>query len=191
MQKADSPVPGERAETAVSRRAIIVLLAVLAAVALVAAGASVHSNAALRESSAQWVASVLDPTAALLRENQQIIRELKAPPFVERGNGILESYLLRIRRDGVPKNAEMKQRLDQLEENNTAIVTLIKVYLPHARTGAFITSSDNFRTYASAWRDRWSSVMEIFMSGGDYAAAAIPFPPDIAAAVADEATASR
>jgi hypothetical protein len=166
-------------------------LAVLAVIVVVAVPVSLHRRAALQQSSAQWVASVLDPTAALLRENQRILNELQTQPFGENGNGILESYLIKIRRDGVTKNAEMKQRLDQLAENNTAIVTLLKVYTPHARTAAFVTAGDHLRNYASVWRDRWNSVMELFMSGGDYAAAGIPFPPDIARAVADEATAAR
>jgi hypothetical protein len=28
------------------------------------------------------------------------------------------------------------------------------------------TEADRFRNYASAWRDRWNSVMELFMAGG-------------------------
>ena len=35
------------------------------------------------------------------------------------------------------KHADMKQRLDQLAENNTAIVTLVKAYAPQAKTAAF------------------------------------------------------
>jgi hypothetical protein len=46
-----------------------------------------------------------------------------------------------------------------------AIVTLIKVYSPHAKTAAFITEADKFSNYASAWRDHWNSVMELFMAG--------------------------
>jgi hypothetical protein len=49
-------------------------------------------------------------------------------PFTEKDAGILASYLTKIRRDGVAKHADMKQRLDQLAENNTALVTLIKAY---------------------------------------------------------------
>jgi hypothetical protein len=39
----------------------------------------------------------------------------------------------------------MKQRLDQLAENNTAIVTLIKAYGRHAKTTAFTAEADKFR----------------------------------------------
>jgi hypothetical protein len=50
------------------------------------------------------------------------------------GSAILEYCLIKIRRDGFAAHANMKQRLDQLAENNTAIVTLIKAYAPHAKT---------------------------------------------------------
>ena len=46
---------------------------------------------------------------------------------------------------------------------------MIKAYASHAKTSAFASESDKFRNYASAWRDRWNSVMEIFMAGGNYA----------------------
>ena len=49
----------------------------------------------------------------------------------------------------VPKHVDMKQKLDQLAENNTAIVTLIKAYASHAKTSAFASESDKFRNYAS------------------------------------------
>lgn len=46
----------------------------------------------------------------LLRENQAVLKELQAEPFAEKDSGILESYLAKIRRDGLPKHADMKQR---------------------------------------------------------------------------------
>ena len=77
----------------------------------------------------------------------------------------------------------MKQRLDQLVENNTAIVTLIKVYTPQTKTPALASEADKFRNYASAWRDRWNSVMELFMAGGNYVASGVSFPIGFPAAV--------
>ena len=129
--------------------------------------------------------------AALLKENQGIIAELQAEPFVEKDNGILESYLVKIRRDGVAKNALMKQRLDQLAENNTALVTLITAYSPHAKTAAFTSEANKFRNYAVAWRDRWNSVMELFMAGGNYAACGVPLPKEFPAAVDAEIAAAK
>lgn len=127
----------------------------------------------------------------MLKENQALIAELQAEQFSENNSGILESYLATILRDGVPKHADMKQKLDQIAENNTAIVTLIKAYAPQAKTAAFVSEGDKFRNYASAWRDRWNSVMEIFMAGGNYAVAGVLFPVGFSAAVEAEIAAVR
>jgi hypothetical protein len=126
-----------------------------------------------------------------VKENQALLQELQSEPLAGKDSGILESYLAKIRRDGVPKNVEMKQRLDQLAENNTAIVTLLKAYAPHAKTAAFTMEGDKFRNYASAWRDRWNSVMEIFMAGGNYASSGVPFPSGFPAAVDAEIAAAK
>ena len=123
------------------------------------------------------------PIAVLLEEDQALIKELQSEPFNESDSGILESYLAKIRRDGVPKHADMKQKLDTLAKNNTAIVTLIKPYAPQAKTPGFVAEGDRFRNYASAWRDRWNSAMELFMAGGNYAAAGVPFPTGFPSAV--------
>jgi len=158
--------------------------------ALIAATAWYHASSALHDSRTQIVGSTLEPIAALLIENQALITQLQEP-FTEKDPGILESYLAKIRRDGVAKHADMKQRLDQLAENNTAIVTLIKAYSPHAKTPTFAGEADKFRNYASAWRDRWNSVMELFMAGGSYAAAGVPFPNGFPDAVQAEIAAAR
>jgi hypothetical protein len=89
------------------------------------------------------------------------------------------------------KVVEGEQRVDQLAENNTAIVTLIKAYSPHAKTVAFTTEGDKCRNYASAWRDRWNSVMELFMAGGNYAASGVPFPKGFPDAIQAEIAAAR
>jgi hypothetical protein len=169
----------------------VIVAAAAVCVALAAAGAWYQAGAGLRESRAQLVAGELQPIAALLQEDQDLIQELQAEPFAERGSGILDSYLAKIRRDGVAKHADMTQRIDQLAEDNTAIVTLIKAYSPHARTSAFTAEADKFRNYASAWRDRWNSVMELFMAGGNYAVAGVPFPAGFRAAVDAEIAAAR
>jgi hypothetical protein len=172
-------------------RSTTILLAVLLVATLAATGGWYRAHQSLQSSRARFVASTLEPMAALLKENDGIITELQAEPFVEKDNGILESYLVKIRRDGVAKNAPMKQRLDQLAENNTALVTLIAVYVPHARTAALMPVANKFRNYAIAWRDRWNSVMELFMAGGNYPAAGPAFPKEIEAAVQTEIAAIR
>jgi hypothetical protein len=141
-----------------------------------------HDHAALQEARTQIVTRELRPIATLLKENRALLQGLKSEPFTEADSGILESYLAKIRRDGVAKHADTKQRLDQLAENNTAIVTLSKAYAPHAKTPAFTSEADKFRNYASAWRDRWNSVMELFMAGGNYAKSGVAFPSTFGAA---------
>ncbi len=133
----------------------------------------------------------LKPIAVLVKEDQDILLALQANPVNEKDSGILESYLAAIRRDGVPKHADMKQRLDQLAENNAAIVTLIKAYAPQAKTPAFAVEGDKFRNYSSAWRDRWNSVMELFMAGGNYPASEVPFPQSFASVVDAEIEAAK
>jgi hypothetical protein len=103
----------------------------------------------------------------------------------------LESYLAKIRRDGIPKHIDMKKKLDQLAENNIAIATLVKAYGPHAKTAAFSSEGDVFRNYASAWHDLWNSAMELIMAGGSYAVSGVPFPKDFPAAVAAEIAAAN
>ncbi|MGO9933733.1 MAG: hypothetical protein ACLPV8_18240 [Steroidobacteraceae bacterium] len=174
-----------------SSKTVQILLAALAVVALVATGGWYRASSALRDSRAHLVTSTLEPIALLLKENQALAKELQSEPFIEKNAGILGSYLAKIRRDGVPQHADMKQRLDQLAQNNTAIVTLIKAYTPQARTPAFSAEADKFLNYAIAWRDRWNSVMELFMAGGNYPAAGVPFPNGLPDAVQAEIAAAR
>jgi hypothetical protein len=85
----------------------------------------------------------------------------------------------------------MRRGLDQLAENNTMIDTLIKAYSPQGKTPAFTAEAAKFRKYAAAWRDRWNSVMEVFMAGGGYAAPAVPFPNGFPDALKAEIAAAR
>src|SRR5450631_3329157 len=174
-----------------NNKASVTVSAIALFVAFVSAGAWYQVGAALRESRAHLVAADLQPIAALLQEDQALLKELQAEPFTEKDSGILESYLAKIRRDGVAKHADMKQRLDQLAENNTAIVTLIKAYAPHAKTVNFVAEADKFRNYTSAWRDRWNSVMELFMAGGNYPTSGVEFPKEFPHAVDSEILAAK
>jgi hypothetical protein len=159
--------------------------------AIAAFGAWHDAHETLAEVRTHLLSSELQAIAGALKESQALTRELQTEPFTEEDSGLLESYLAKIRRDGVAKHANMKQRLDTLAENNVAIVTLIKAYAPHARIAAFGSEADKFRNYASVWRDRWNSVMELFMTGGNYAAAEVPFPKDFPAAVDAEIVAAK
>jgi hypothetical protein len=167
------------------------LLVAVSILALIAMASWYHASSALHDSRTQFIGSILEPMVALLKDDRSLIKELQSEPFTEKDSGVLESYLAKVRRDGVAKHANMKQRLDQLAENNTVVVTLIKVYAPQAKTLTFTSEADKFRNYASAWRDRWNSVMELFMAGGNYAAADLPFPKDFPEAVQAEIAATK
>jgi hypothetical protein len=56
---------------------------------------------------------------------------------------------------------------------------------------AFTSEGDKFRNYASAWRDRWNSVMENLHGGRHFAAAGVPFPNSITVAVDAEVAAAK
>jgi hypothetical protein len=161
--------------------ALVFLVAALIAASLAFAG-WYQANAKTRE----LRIDELRPIAALLKEDQELLVALQADATFDKDSGILGSYLSKIRAEGVPKHAEMKQRLDQLAENNSAIAALISVYSSDPRTAAFSAEASKFVRYAIAWRDRWNSVMELFMAGGNYAVAEVPFPKEFLSAVQAE-----
>jgi hypothetical protein len=150
-----------------------------------------RETAAMESSSAQLSARLLNSMASLLQENQALLAELQAKPYGEDGNGILNSFLIKIRRDGVKNSAAMKERLDALAENDAGLVALIDAYAARAKNPEFGRQSEEFRRYAIAWRDRWNSIMELFMSGGSYPAVEIPPPTDFLRAVQVEIAATR
>jgi hypothetical protein len=161
---------------------------------LVAAFAAVVAGAAWFRAGAEsreTRVNELKPIAALLKEDQELLKALQVDSGSGKDPGILATYLAKIRADGVAKHADMKQRLDRLAENNSAIVALINVYSPHAKTAEFKSEADKFQHYAIAWRDRWNSVMELFMAGGNYPVAEVPFPKEILSAVQAEVEAAR
>jgi hypothetical protein len=168
-----------------------VLLMISLVTALLAAGLWYREHRALQASRAEILSGELQPIATLLQENEVIIHVLSAEPFAEKDSGILVSYLAQIRRDGIERHVDMKQRLETLAENSTAIEMLIKAHASYAKTPSFNTEADKFRNYASAWRDRWNSVMELFMSGGNYPASDVPFPRGFPSAVEAEIAAMR
>jgi hypothetical protein len=171
-----------------TQKTTVLVLAVALCLLLVASAGWYQARVALRGARA---GGDLQQIATLLQDDQSIIRQLQLPQYAEPDSGILGAYLAKIRRDGVAKHADMKQLLDQLADNNAAIVGLIKAYVPHAQTPAFTAEADQFRVYAAAWRDRWNSVMEIFMAGGNYPASLAPFPIHFYESVQAEIRAAR
>jgi hypothetical protein len=158
------------------------LVVLVAIVAVVAGIGCYQARAQLQETQANELAMIRD----LVKEDQELLAGLKSAD-----SNILVSYLAAIRADGVPKHADAKQKLDRLAENNAGILALINVYKPLAKTTAFSTEAEKFQRYAIAWRDRWNSVMELFMAGGNYPVAEVPFPQEFVAAVDAEIVAVK
>lgn len=122
------------------------------------------------------LSSVLISINSLLSEREELIKELQANQFVEPYSDILPSYLIKIRRDGVQSHADMKQLLNSLAENTTALATLVDLYEPQSKTNEFRAEAKKVRAYAIAWTDRWNSLMDLFMTGGGYPVTEVPFP---------------
>src|ERR1700723_2795899 len=94
---------GER----VNQKSVLGFLAVALVVAALALGLMFYERSQLQEARTRVIAGELLPIVRLLQENQALIKELQAEPFAEKDLGVLESYLTKIRRDGVVKHADM------------------------------------------------------------------------------------
>lgn len=86
----------------------------------------------------------------------------------------------------MPAHSDMRHKLGALSRSNVAILTLLDLYEPFAQTDSFKAEARAFRSYAIAWNDRWDSVMEYFMAGGNLPASDVPFPAGFRAAVEAE-----
>lgn len=119
-----------------------------------------------------WLSKIED----LLETNKVIYEELSSSLYSEPGWGILESYLLKIRRDGVPRHALMKQRIDSMDQNNQAIITLLRGYSGYIKTELLKAKSREFINHATLYSDRWGSLVEVYESGADFPTNAPVFP---------------
>lgn len=143
------------------------------------------------EANQRLVVDYLQPIATLLADNEVIYKELRAAPYVEPGWGILESYLMKIRRDGISKHALMKKRIESLISNNEAILTYLGNYAGYTKTADFRTEAAKFRDHAIRYNDRWKSLLEVFAANGEFPTAAPVFPAAFPAAVQAELASRR
>jgi hypothetical protein len=169
----------------VDTKSIVTIAAVAAA--LICAGGWFHACQALHEAQQVQVADTLDPIAEMLKENAAITQELQSAQYAEGDTDFVSAYLIKIRRDGVPKHSEMKQRIDRINNNNTAMLALLARYSTHARAAEFKASAERFRDYAISLRDRWQAVPEIFMAGGNLPVAGPLFPREFPKSITVEA----
>jgi len=154
--------------------------------ALCIASAALYSVSHLPQEKANTELRLVQEILVTLDEHERLLNDLQADKFVEKNKGILESYLIKIRRDGVPAHSDMKRKVDALDHNLTALSTLLELYEPNARTPAFKSEAKNFRSYALAWSDRWGAMFDYFMGGGEYSTSQFSFPSKLIAAVKAE-----
>lgn len=131
---------------------------------LVAVGVTSYTWRA--SSDRQHARATIEAIAALSAQREDALRRLSVQPFAEPGVGVVDSYLAKIRRDGVGKHSDFKRRLDEIGANTIAIGALIDVYEPNSKTARFRAEAKKFRAYALVWTDRWNGVFETFMLGG-------------------------
>ncbi len=113
----------------------------------------------------------LKQVAGLLAENAKLVADLRQSGGAATEGAMLSTYLDQIRKDGMPRHSATKRSIDRLVDNNTAIVALTRHHLEHHGTGAFRAAAHQYFDYAASVRDRWQSVFEIFMAGGNLPAA--------------------
>jgi hypothetical protein len=154
--------------------------------AVVCAVGWLHTHQTVRDLQRTQISDALDPIIEMLNENGAIAQGLRSAPYAEGDNDFVSAYVIKIRRDGVPKHSAMKQRIDRLNNNNTAILALLAKYSTHARAPAFKASAEQFRDYAISLRDRWQSVPEVFMAGGNLSTAGPLFPENLPQAIEAE-----
>lgn len=170
------------------------LTAVLALVALSALALSAwtyHAVTRDQQTAALGGAEILEAMSEKAQEHATLQQRLQQDPFVEQGAGVLNAYLAKIRRDGLPAHAEMRQALKELSLINMSLLTLIELYEHQARTPEFKKEAKDFRSYAILWNDRQDSVIDYFMAGGSLPASEVPFPSGLAAAIEAERRATK
>lgn len=164
--------------------AAILTLAVL--VALVVSVGSYRSVADIQRARVLTSVSILESITSQLDEQAALRSELQGAQFGATATSALGAYLARIRQDGMPAHSDMRHKLGALSRSNVAILTLLDLYEPYAKTTGFKAEARAFRSYAIAWNDRWDSVMEYFMAGGNLPASDAPFPDGFRAAAEAE-----
>lgn len=144
---------------------------------------------AKREANERLVVECLQPINTRLQVNEEIHQELYQS-YLEPGWGILESYLSKIRRDGIKPHALMRERIDTVVQNNDTIVTCLEVYAAHTRTPEFPSEAKKFQDHAIRYRDRWKALFEVYETKAELPIAT-PFPKGFPKAVEGELTARR
>jgi hypothetical protein len=148
----------------------------LVALAVGAMGGWYRTEQALTAARATSLATTLPAIASLVGDNAALFASLQSAAYSEPDRGVLAAYLTKIRRDGAAKHIDMKQRLDTIDANHVKALALLEVYVSHVKTRALFDETKKFETFAITWHDRWASVFDTFMAGGNLPAVD-PVPP--------------
>lgn len=143
---------------------------------------------AKREANERLVVDYLRPIITLLKVNEGIHGELYQNNL-EQGWGILESYLIKIRRDGIKPHALMRERIHTAVQNNDTIVTLLNKYAAYTIiTPELRSETERFRDHAIRYSNRWKALFEVYETKAELPVAA-PFPKGFPKAVEGEVSA--
>jgi hypothetical protein len=119
-----------------------------------------------------------------LDETKVISDELYAS-YLEPRWGIMESYVIKARREGHDKNALMFRRISRLVHRNGQILSLLEGYHPYILSEEFKKQSAEFRDHAQRYIDRWEAVPQIVVTK-EQLPVAKAFPSEFPAAVQRE-----
>ena len=119
-----------------------------------------------------------------LEANRLVAKELQAD-FTEPNWGILESYVIRVRRDGQQRHAQLYGRIARLVQDNAKIVDLLVAYRPYVLNEELPPQITAFKEHAERYNDRWLAIQSVIESK-EQLPYATPFPESLTAAVAAE-----
>ncbi len=123
-------------------------------------------------------------------EKTKVISDEINASYLEPGWGILESYVIKARRDGHDKHALMYQRISRLVQHNGEILSLLDGYQPYILTIEFKKQSAEFRDHAQRYIDRWEVVPKIVVTKQQLPVAKV-FPREFPVAVQHEIEARK
>ena len=86
----------------------------------------------------------------------------------------------------MPRHSALKRQIDSLIDSNAVLTSLTNRHLVGDASPALRLTATQFSDYANTMRDRWQTVFEVFMAGGNLPAANPAPPPAFEEAVRAE-----
>lgn len=162
---------------------------ILAALTLIVGGGWFQecnkTRKAEKDANSRLVAEYLGYTiSTLLKDNKVIYDELRKD-YLEPGKDVLESYLAKIRRDGINPHSLMRQRINTMVENNNKVVVLLGNYESYVINSRLREEAAKFRNHAIRYKDRWNAIPDLQAVNGELPIA-MAFPQDFPQSVEEE-----